>query len=192
MGRKIKLSENIGLQLKEFRTKYKVKGKDIAELLGKSPAYVSKLEKGQIQQIEKDELVKITNYITQSNEGYYLFCEKIAETADAKELDHDIWLMNFDLVDRKLPVPIELVKEIKQRMMELDITSEALATYINQNEDLTFDFLLEHRIDPNAVEKNVCINDEERWKDNPPEARGELEIAAASEPIVPGSRIMRI
>lgn len=35
MGRKIKLSENIGLQLKEFRTKYKVKGKDIAELLGK-------------------------------------------------------------------------------------------------------------------------------------------------------------
>lgn len=141
MGRKIKLSENIGLQLKEFRTKYKVKGKDIAELLGKSPAYVSKLEKGQIQQIEKDELVKITNYITQSNEGYYLFYEKIAETADAKELDHDIWLMNFDLVDRKLPVPIELVKEIKQRMMELDITSEALATYINQNEDLTFDFV---------------------------------------------------
>ena len=43
-----------------------------------------------------------------------------------------------------------------------------------------------------AVEKNTGINDEERWKDNPPEARGELEIAAASEPIVPGSRIMRI
>ena len=40
-----------------------------------------------------------------------------------------------------------------------------------------------------AVEKNTGINDEERWKDNPPEARGELEIA---EPIVPGSRIMRI
>lgn len=157
MGRKIKLSENIGLQLKEFRTKYKVKGKDIAELLGKSSAYVSKLEKGQIHQIEKDELVKITNYITQSDEGYYLFCEKIAETADAKELNHNIWLINFDLVDRKLPIPIELVKEIKQRMMELDITSEDLAAYINQNEDLTFDFLLEHRIDPNAVEKNVWV-----------------------------------
>ena len=71
MGRKIKLSENIGLQLKEFRTKYKVKGKDIAELLGKSPAYVSKLEKGQIQQIEKDELVKITNYITFDNSYSY-------------------------------------------------------------------------------------------------------------------------
>ena len=66
-------------------------------MLGKSPAYVSKLEKGQIQQIEKDELVKITNYITQSNEGYYLFCEKIAETADAKELDHDICLMKFSI-----------------------------------------------------------------------------------------------
>lgn len=157
MGRKIKLSESIGLQLKEFRTKYQVKGKDIAELLGKSPAYISKLEKGQIQQIEKDELVKITNYITQSNDGYYLFCEKIAEKADAKELDHDIWLLNFDWVDRKLPVTGDLVEEIKQRMKELEISSEELAAYINQNEDLSFEFLLEHKIDPNFVEKNVWV-----------------------------------
>ncbi len=157
MGRKIKLSESIGLQLKEFRTKYKVKGKDIAELLGKSPAYISKLEKGQIQQIEKGELVKITNYITQSDDGYYLFCEKIAEKADAKELDHDIWLLNFDLVDRKLPISSELVEEIRRRMKELEISPEELATYINQNEDLSLEFLLEHKIDPNLVEKNVWV-----------------------------------
>lgn len=157
MGRKIKLSESIGLQLKEFRTKYQVKGKDVAELLGKSPAYISKLEKGQIQQIEKEELVKITNYITQSDDGYYLFCEKIAEKADAKELDHDIWLLNFDLVDRKIPVTNELVEEVKQRMIALGISSEELATYINQNEDLNFEFLLEHKIDPNLIEKNIWV-----------------------------------
>lgn len=157
MGRKIKLSESIGLQLKEFRTKYKVKGKDIAELLGKSPAYISKLEKGQIQQIEKGELVKITNYIAQSDDGYYLFCEKIAEKADAKELEHDIWLMNFDWVDRRIPVANELVEEIKQRMVVLGISSEELASYINQNEDLSFEFLLEHKIDPNLIEKNIWV-----------------------------------
>ena len=157
MSRKIKFSESIGLQLKEFRTKYKVKGKDVAELLGKSSAYITKLEKGEIQQIEKDELVKITNYITQSDDGYYLFCEKIAEKADVKELEHDIWLLNFDLVDRKIPVTSELVEEIKRRMIELNVSSEELAGYINQNEDLSFEFLLEHKIDPNLAEKNVWM-----------------------------------
>lgn len=43
-----------------------------------------------------------------------------------------------------------------------------------------------------AVEKNTAINDEERWKDNPPEARGELKIAAASVPVVQGSKDVRI
>ncbi len=157
MARKIKFSESIGLQLKEFRTTYQVKNKDIADMLGKSPAYITKLEKGQIQQIDKSELVKITNFITQSDDGYYMFCEKIAERADAKELEHDIWLLNFDLVDRIIPVNSGLVNDIKQRMEDLEITSEDLASYINQNEDLSFEFLLEHKIDPNQIEKNVWV-----------------------------------
>lgn len=157
MGIKINFSESIGSQLKEFRTKYKVKGKDIAELLGKSPAYISKLEKGQIQQIKKDELVKITNYITRSDDGFFLFCEKIAEKADVKELEQDILLLNFDTIDRKLPIANDLVEDIKQRMSELNISSEELAAYINQNEDLTPQFLFEHRIDSNLIEKNVWV-----------------------------------
>lgn len=158
MGRKIKLSEALGLQLKEFRTKYKVRSKDIAELLGKSPAYITKLEKGQIQQVEKEEFVKITNYIAKSEDGYCIFCEIIAEKADVKELKHDILLLNFDLVDRKIPVTNELVEEIKQRMIDLEISSEELAAYINQNEDLSFEFLHEHKIDPNSTEKNVWVS----------------------------------
>lgn len=157
MARKIKLSESIGLQLKEFRTTYQVKSKDIADMLGKSPAYITKLEKGQIQHIEKSELVKLTNFITQSDDGYYMFCEKIAEKADAKALDHDIWLLNFDLVDRMLPVNKEMVNEINQRMKKVEITSEELASYINQNEDLSLEFLLEHKIDPSQIEKNVWL-----------------------------------
>ena len=38
MERKSRLDETLGLHLKEFRTQYKVKGKDIAEHLGKSAA----------------------------------------------------------------------------------------------------------------------------------------------------------
>lgn len=43
-----------------------------------------------------------------------------------------------------------------------------------------------------AYESTIGVNDTERWKDNPPEARGQLEIAAVCEPVIPGSRSMRI
>lgn len=154
---KIKLSESIGLQLKEFRTQHQIKAKDIADFIGKSPAYISKLEKGQITQINKKELVKITNFITNSNEGYYLFCEKIASTAEPKEFEQDNFLLNFDLIDRKIPISNELINEIRERMKSLNISLDDLTIYINQNEDLGPDFLSEHRIDINSIEKNIWI-----------------------------------
>lgn len=157
MVNKIKLSESIGLQLKEFRTQYKVKSKEIAELLGKSPAYISKLEKGQIQQIDKKELVKISNYITKSKEGYNLFCEKIAKRADQEELDNNLWLLNFDLLERKIPVTKDVVHIIKDKMEKLNYTADQLSEYINKNEDLSIEFLEEHAINPDLVEKNVWV-----------------------------------
>lgn len=157
MVTKIRLSESIGLQLKEFRTQHQIKAKDIADFIDKSPAYISKLEKGQIKQINKKELVKITNFITSSNEGYYLFCEKIASTAEPKEFERDTLLLNFDLIDRKLPVSNEVIIEIRERMESLNISLEDLVIYINQNEDLGPDFLFEHKIDASSIEKNIWI-----------------------------------
>lgn len=154
---KIKLSTSIGLQLKEFRTQHQIKAKDIANFIGKSAAYISKLEKGQIKQIDKKELVRITNFITNSDEGYYLFCEKIASMAKPKEFEQDIFLLNFDLIDRKLPINNEIINELKERMESLHISPEDLAIYINQNEDLDSDFLFEHKIDINSIEKNIWI-----------------------------------
>lgn len=157
MVTKIRLSDSLGLQLKEFRMQHQVKAKDIADFIGKSPAYVSKLEKGQIKQISKKELVKITNFITSSDDGYYLFCEKIASIANPKEFERDTLLLNFDLIERKLPISNEVINELRERMEVLNISSQDLAKHINLNEDLGSDFLLEHKIDINAIEKNIWI-----------------------------------
>lgn len=157
MAYKIKFNESLGLQLKEFRTQHQIKGKDIASLIGKSPAYVSKLEKGQIRQIEKKELVKITNFISQSEDGYNLFCEKIAEKANLQELEHSTLLLNFDLMERRLPVNGDVINIIKNKMIEVGVSADDLSMYINQNEDLGSDFFREHKIDVTTIEKNVWI-----------------------------------
>lgn len=157
MAIKIRFSEELGFQLKEFRNKYQVKAKELAEFIEKSPAYISKLERGQIQQVDKKEFVKITNFIAKSEEGYYLFCEKIAEAADVKELDNNLLLLNFDLLERRIPINEHLIEIVKQMMDEASVNAEELISYVNQNEDLSQEFLNEHKLDPSTIEKNVWL-----------------------------------
>ena len=155
MSLKIKLSEATGLRLKEFRTQYKVKAKDVAEMLGKSPAYISKLEKGQIQQIDKIEFEKILNFIANDDDGYYRFFEEFAERANIKDLENDLAFRNFDMLERKIPVNNNLINFIKEMMKELGISIHQLTNYINENEDLGADISEKYDLNADEVTKNV-------------------------------------
>lgn len=156
MSYKMVFNEILGAQLKEFRNEYKVKAKDIAEQLDKSPAYVSKLEKGQIKQLDKKEFEKITNYITQNENGYNLFFEKYAEKISViKAVEKDLAFINYDQIERMIPVDERLIKEINELIQEVNISVSELAEYINKNEDLSSTFLEENQIDPENIEKNI-------------------------------------
>lgn len=60
-------------------------------------------------------------------------------------------------MERKLPVSKEIVEIIKGSMQQLNMSSNDLATYINQNEDLGDEFFVEHNIEFNTIEKNVWM-----------------------------------
>lgn len=155
MDHKIVINEEIGQALKAFRMQYKVKAKDVASILEKSPAYISKLEKGQIQQVDKNDFVRITNYIANDSDGYDKFCNIVIKNSDIDALDRSVFLRNFDLIERKLPVPDDLVKSIAALMIELKVSPEELSEYINRNEDLDDAFFEEHKIDKKSIKKNV-------------------------------------
>lgn len=151
------IDEDFGLQLKDFRNQYQIKAKDVAAYMEKSAAYISKLEKGEIRQIDKDEFVKMVNYISSSENGYQLFCERIIGTMNPDALDRSAIANNFDWIDRILPVPEEYSVYIKKKISENNISVEKLADYINKNDDLDNKFLHDHKIDLESVEKNVWI-----------------------------------
>lgn len=153
--RKIKLTPELGAKLKEFRIQYKIKSKDLADYIAKSPAYITKLEKGEILQITREELVTITNFITNSSDGYDVFFEKVTENVDFKSLENDLFFMNFDMVERKVPIPKELIDFIIKKINNLKINVETLTNYINQNEDLGNTFLSDHKINNEDIEVNV-------------------------------------
>lgn len=151
------IDEEFGLQLKDFRNQYQIKAKDVAAYMGKSAAYISKLEKGEIHQIDKDEFVKMVNYISSSENGYQLFCERIIGTMNPNALERSTIANNFDWIDRILPIPEEYSNYIKKKIIENNISFEELADYINQNDDLDNKFLQEHKIDLVSAEKNIWM-----------------------------------
>lgn len=154
---KLHVDEEFGLQLKDFRNQYQVKAKDVATHMEKSAAYISKLEKGEIHQIDKEEFVKMVNYISASENGYQLFCERIIGTMNPEALDSSTIASNFDWIDRTLPVPEEYCAYIKRKILENEISFDELANYINKNDDLDNKFLQEQKIDLISTEKNVWI-----------------------------------
>ncbi len=154
---RLHIDEEFGLQLKDFRNQYQVKAKDVASYMEKSAAYISKLEKGEIRQIDKEEFVKMANYISSSENGYQLFCERIIGTMNPEALERSTIVNNFDWIDRILPIPEEYSIYIKKKIAENNISLEELADYINKNDDLDNKFLQEQKIDLASIEKNIWM-----------------------------------
>lgn len=154
---KILITPELGARLKDFRNQYKIKAKDVAMMLDKSAAYVSKLEKGEIQQIERLEFERILNFIA-GDDGYKKFIEYVSDLADEEELRESTLLLNFDWLERILPIPEELVEYINSKIEKNKVDIGSLTEYINKNDDLDTAFFEKHNIDKEKVESNVWIN----------------------------------
>lgn len=155
---KIAISESMAQKLKEFRTTHNVKAKDIATHINKTAAYYSKLENAAIKTIEKSDLEKILNFITKSNDGYSVFMTSISSNLTTEELNDNNAFMNFDLVDRKIPVPESFVDYLNNTIISVKTSIPNLVNYINTNEDIAYIFKDDKFININDFEKNRWYN----------------------------------
>lgn len=92
--------------------------------------------------------------------------ENIFSELSSEKLSTDLWLMNFDNVGRKLPVPESLIEEIKEMMSDLNISNKDLVDYINTNEDLDKSFFSEHGYNRNFLSYNKWYSYEIKIGDN--------------------------
>lgn len=158
MDKKIIVTLELGTRLKDFRNQYKIKAKDVATMLNKSAAYVSKLEKGEIKQIEKSEFRRIVNFITGSEDGYEIFFKYASDLANEEEIEKATYLLNFDWIERVLPIPDEMVEFINNKLSKNEIDIKELVEYINKNDDIEPEFFAEHDIDKEANGSNIWYN----------------------------------
>ena len=145
---KVNITENLGVLLKNLRTQYNIKAVDVSKLLGKTGAYITKLEKAEIKTIDFEDLIKILKFITGNKENFDKAIEKLISEINLQYTDEEIkkeeWTLNVDTVARILPITEDLSKYISDKITELKITPLELSKYINSNFELCDDIDIEN------------------------------------------------
>lgn len=138
---KIVVTDRLADTLKMLRVQSGKKSKDLAEYLGKTPGYVSKLEKGEIKSIELETVESIFAFLLGDNYQKTEIWEQVYASLQIKykksELEEEIWFDNFDTVYRNIPIPYSLVDLLNEKITNLNISRETLLSRINANEALS-------------------------------------------------------
>ena len=136
---KLKVTPELATLIKTLRTQNNVSAKDLAFHMGKSPSYLSKLEGGTVKYIQKSDLTDILTFISEGED----FFEEILPNAlrvlqsfmQPERIIAQPWLMQYDVIERKITVPGEMVIDMKRRIKELHTNISEIVEYINENFD---------------------------------------------------------
>lgn len=140
---KVQVTIQLAELIKSIRIENNILSKDLAQHINKSPAYISKLEKGEINSLDKKTLIDILDYITAGRSSFDdLIVEVFANLKfkySEEEIRKQLWFDNFDTVERLIPIPEDLIDEFQNEIKRLNISNSYLLERINANEALTDD-----------------------------------------------------
>ncbi len=125
--------------LRSIRLKNKIQAKNLAAHIKKSPAFISKLENGNIQTIDTKELYDVLQFISGENDSAELAEQIYASLKfkySSKEIEEQLWFTNYDTVECLLPIPEALVDDMVIRLERLGVSRSYLNMRINANEAL--------------------------------------------------------
>lgn len=160
---KYTVTKNMGSALKNLRQYRKVKAIELAKAINKTGAYISKLEKGELNTIDCDDFIKIIRTMSQSKEEFAEAIDTLLKDTSMEyseeEKHNEEWKLNLDYFYRVLPIKEEYKTIIKSKMNELNISSAELSNYINNNFDIYNDDAL-NKADLDKAPRNQWIFNE--------------------------------
>lgn len=137
---KHKVTSELSRLIMTIRNQNGIESRELASAIGKSPSYVSKLEKGEIKKISMDNLKMILDYIvtTEDDADENIFYNSklpviiriLNSFVEDKAFRRQGWLLQLDLIERPISVSEELAKEIESRMEKLEINADILSKEI--------------------------------------------------------------
>ncbi len=150
---KIVVTDKLADTLKMLRMQNGIKSKDLAGHLGKTPGYISKLEKQEVKNIELEVVESIFSFILGDDYKKTEIWEQVYASLQIKysksEIDEEIWFTNFDTVYRYIPIPESIVDYFNEKIASLNLNRELLLQRINANEALTEEEINDENLKPN-------------------------------------------
>lgn len=132
---KFNVTAELALLLKTLQNQGNISAKDLAAHISKSPSYISKLENGDVKSIHKDTLTQILLYLTNGSDFFADTLPVIVRTLQSfmppERLAEQIWLLQYDIVERPVQISHKLIHDIKEKMISFHISSEDIANAIN-------------------------------------------------------------
>lgn len=157
---KYTVTQNMGAALRNLRQARDIKAIEVAKYINKTGAYISKLEKGQLNTIEEDDLIEIIHAVSKTedefNEAIDLLLKDTTKIYSEEESENEEWRMNMDLFYRQIPIPNEYISLIKEKMSTLNVTVPEIVAFINANYELYDDETIPNDMIEHA-EKNHWI-----------------------------------
>lgn len=154
---KYTVNENMGAALRNIRQKRNIKAVTVADYINKTGAYISKLEKGQLNTIDEKDLIGIIRAVSKTeeefNEAIDLLLADTTKIYSNEENKDEEWRMNMDLFYRHIPIPDEYVDLVNEKITALNISVTEIVDYINANHELYNDETLPNELIERA-EKN--------------------------------------
>ena len=138
----IMLTEHIRNIIKNERKKHKITGIKLSEKLGKSPGYISHIEKGVIKKIERQELENLFKHILNiNNEELKNYINNLLQMQDDEQDDDDyigqLSLFDFDLHDRYYRIMQTINDNLTQIYRKVNNQEDMLKLLTNFNFNLT-------------------------------------------------------
>ena len=164
---KYTVTKNMGSALRNLRQFRKVKAVDLAKAINKTGAYISKLEKGELNTIDCDDFITIIREMSKSEEEFNEAIDTLLKDTSMEfseeEKHNEEWKLNLDYFYRVLPIKEEYRILVKSKMDGLHISSTELSNYINENFDIYNDQTLDKEFLDKAPRNQWIFNNKEPY-----------------------------
>ena len=143
---KVRLTEELSNALKNTRHDKDKKASDVATEIGKSTAFISKLENNAVEYVDLDVIAAIFQFLIGKDKNFEDYINPLLEKASMKlthkEIEKQQWMQVFDMVSRRIPIPVSLISFLNDELKKLNLTPQQIILEMNKNEELSDEDLL--------------------------------------------------
>ncbi len=136
---KFSVTPELALLLKTMRAQGGISAKDLAERVGKSPSYVSKLENGEVKSIRSDLLAQALSCVSGGGDFFDdvlpAALRSLRSFMEPGRLTSQVWLLQFDVVERRVTVPAGMAADMEGHLAEAGSSVAELVRFTNRNVD---------------------------------------------------------